>query len=43
MERGIHSRPFIRYMYGMFPYTIEEDELLKVCNVYRKWFEKDDL
>lgn len=38
LEHGIHSRPFINYMYGMFPYIIEEDELLNVCNVYKKWF-----
>jgi len=41
VENGIHSRPFINYMYGMFPYIIKEDELTHVCNVYKKWFEKE--
>lgn len=40
LKHGIHSRPFIKYMYGMFPYIIGEDELLKVCSVYKKWFEQ---
>ena len=40
LEHGIHSRPFIKYMYGMFPYIIGENELLKVCSVYKKWFEQ---
>lgn len=40
LEHGIHSRPFINYMYAMFPYIIDEDELLNVCNVYKKWFEE---
>ncbi len=38
LENGIHSRPFIKYMYGMFPYVINEIELSTVCNVYKKWF-----
>jgi len=39
IEHGVHSRPFINYIYGMFPYIIKEDELKKVCDVYKKWFE----
>lgn len=41
LEHGIHSRPFINYMYGMFPYIISEEELLRVCTVYKKWFEEN--
>lgn len=40
LEHGIHSRPFIKYMYGMFPYIIGEEELVKVCSVYKKWFDQ---
>jgi len=38
IENGIHSRPFINYIYGMFPYIIEEEELSYVCDIYKKWF-----
>jgi len=38
IEQGIHSRPFIKYMYGMFPYVINEAELNKVIEVYKNWF-----
>lgn len=37
LDHGIHSRPFVKYMYGMFPYVINEEELSKVCDVYKKW------
>ncbi len=40
IKNGIHSRPFINYIYGMFPYIIEEAELRNVCSVYKKWFDK---
>ena len=40
IERGIHSRPFIKYMYGMFPYVINEEALNKVCQVYKAWFDQ---
>lgn len=39
-SHGIHSRPFIKYMYGMFPYIIDDESLIKVCNVYKSWFER---
>jgi len=39
IEKGVHSRPFINYMYGMFPYIIKDSELEYVCNVYKEWFE----
>ncbi|MBI9012512.1 MAG: adenosylmethionine--8-amino-7-oxononanoate transaminase [Clostridiales bacterium] len=40
LKHGIHSRPFINYIYGMFPYIISDDALNKVCKVYKKWFEE---
>lgn len=38
LNHGIHSRPFINYIYGMFPYIINEEELSHVCGVYKQWF-----
>ncbi len=38
INNGIHSRPFINYMYGMFPFIITQNELEKVCDTYKKWF-----
>ena len=40
LEKGVHSRPFINYMYGMFPYIITEEELHKVIEVYKSWFKE---
>jgi len=40
LKNGIHSRPFINYMYGMFPYIISDDSLNKVCEVYKNWFKE---
>ena len=39
-DRGVFSRPFLKYMYTMVPYVIEEDELVKIFSVMREWFEK---
>lgn len=40
LKNGIHSRPFINYMYGMFPYIISDEALYKVCEVYKNWFKE---
>lgn len=40
LEHGIHARPFLSYMYGMFPYIIDEWSLKKVCDVYKNWFKE---
>lgn len=37
-ERGVFSRPFLRYMYAMVPYIISEEELLQVLNTMKAWF-----
>lgn len=37
-ERGVFSRPFLKYMYAMVPYVITEEELVKVLGVMRDWF-----
>ncbi len=41
LENGIHSRPFINYMYAMVPYIITEEELNHICTVYKSWFDKE--
>lgn len=37
-ERGVFSRPFLRYMYAMVPYVINEEELVKVMDTMKAWF-----
>lgn len=37
-ERGVFSRPFLKYMYAMVPYVIEEAELIQVLTVMKEWF-----
>lgn len=39
-ERGVFSRPFLKYMYAMVPYIIEEKELVKIFNTMKAWFLK---
>ena len=38
-ERGVFSRPFLKYMYAMVPYIIKEDELVKVLDTMKAWFD----
>lgn len=38
-ERGVFSRPFLNYMYAMVPYIITEEELLKVLDAMKAWFQ----
>lgn len=37
-ERGVFARPFLKYLYAMVPYVIEEDELVKVLTTMKEWF-----
>lgn len=37
-NNGVFARPFIRYMYAMVPYIIQEEELVKVLNTMKSWF-----
>lgn len=37
-ERGVFSRPFLKYLYAMVPYIIKEDELVKVLQTMKEWF-----
>lgn len=37
-ERGVFSRPFLKYLYAMVPYVISEDELVKVLGTMKEWF-----
>lgn len=38
-EHGVFSRPFLKYMYAMVPYIIEEWELAKILDVMKSWFD----
>ena len=37
-KRGIFARPFVRYMYGMVPYIITEEELVRITDTMNAWF-----
>ena len=37
-EHGVFSRTFLRYMYAMVPYVINEDELIKILDTMKSWF-----
>ena len=39
-QRGVFSRPFLRYMYSMVPYIIQEDELVKIFDTMKAWFRR---
>ncbi|MCI8376243.1 MAG: adenosylmethionine--8-amino-7-oxononanoate transaminase [Lachnospiraceae bacterium] len=39
-ERGVFSRPFLKYLYAMVPYIISEEELKKVLQTMKDWFTK---
>ncbi|MGN0323169.1 MAG: adenosylmethionine--8-amino-7-oxononanoate transaminase [Oliverpabstia sp.] len=39
-ERGVFSRPFLKYMYAMVPYIIEENDLVKIFDTMKAWFSK---
>lgn len=40
-ERGVFARPFLNYMYAMVPYVINEDELIRVLDTMKAWFERE--
>ncbi len=37
-QRGVFSRPFLRYLYAMVPYIITEDQLVQVLDTMKAWF-----
>ena len=39
-ERGVFSRPFLKYMYSMVPYVIQEDDLVRIFDVMKEWFRR---
>ncbi|PNV59957.1 adenosylmethionine--8-amino-7-oxononanoate transaminase [Clostridium sp. chh4-2] len=39
-KREVFSRPFLRYMYSMVPYVIQEDELVQVFDTMKAWFRR---
>lgn len=40
-ERGVFARPFLNYLYSMVPYIITEEELVKIYDTMKAWFNKD--
>lgn len=38
-ERGVFSRPFLKYMYSMVPYIIGEEDLVKIFDTMKEWFQ----
>ncbi len=38
-ERGVFARPFINYIYAMFPYVIEEPEQVQILETMKAWFD----
>ena len=39
-ERGVFARPFGTCLYSMVPYVIEEEELVRVYDVMKDWFDR---
>ncbi len=39
-ERGVFSRPFLKYVYAMPPYVITEDELVQITDTMKAWFRR---
>ena len=39
-KRGVFARPFLNYLYAMVPYIISDEELLKVLNTMKEWFDR---
>ncbi|MDO5155233.1 MAG: adenosylmethionine--8-amino-7-oxononanoate transaminase [Eubacteriales bacterium] len=39
-EKGVFSRPFLKYLYSMVPYIISEEELVKVFTTMKEWFRR---
>ena len=37
-DRGVFSRPFLKYLYAMVPYIIKEEELVQVLDTMKAWF-----
>lgn len=37
-QRGVFSRPFLRYLYAMVPYIITEEQLVQVPDTMKAWF-----
>lgn len=37
-QRGVFSRPFLRYLYAMVPYIITEEQLVQVLDTMKAWF-----
>lgn len=41
-DHGVFSRPFLKYMYTMPPYVIDEWELVEILTTMKEWFHIND-
>ena len=39
-QHGVFSRPFLRYMYTMVPYIIEDSQLIQIFDTMKEWFSR---
>ncbi|MBQ3446416.1 MAG: adenosylmethionine--8-amino-7-oxononanoate transaminase [Synergistaceae bacterium] len=39
-DRGVFSRPFLKYIYTMPPYVISEGDLVSILRVMKGWFQR---
>lgn len=39
-EHGVWNRPFLSFMYTMPAYIIREDELIRIINTFKAWFNR---
>ena len=39
-DRGVFSRPFLRCLYAMVPYVIDDDSLVQVLDTMKVWFQR---
>ena len=37
-DRGVFARPFLKYLYSMVPYIIEEKQLVQIFDTMKEWF-----
>ncbi len=38
-KKGVFARPFLNFLYTMFPYVLTDEELILILNTMKEWFE----
>jgi adenosylmethionine-8-amino-7-oxononanoate aminotransferase len=41
-EHGVFARPFLKYLYSMVPYILNDEELVKIFAVMKEWFRRTE-